>query len=105
MICAISKLNLDIIKLNKMENNKFEFKKGKFGDLITFKGKELSREDILYFLNESIEYSDLVSKAEQMKKENQIMIEGAKGHDSLAYYKGIDLGIDRIIRLIKRNYG
>jgi len=94
-----------------MENKKFEFKQGTYGDYITFNGKELSKDEILKILNDkqlnlgAVSSSCLVDMAEQMQKENQAMIKGAKGHDSLAYYKGIDLGIDRIIRLIKRNYG
>jgi len=70
----------------------------------------ISEGSLLYWLAEKqltipvVSSSYLVDMAEQMQKENQVMIKGAKGHDSLAYYKGIDLGIDRIIRLIKRNY-
>lgn len=91
--------------------NKFEFKQGAYGDYITFKGKELSRDEILQILNKNqqlciggVSCSALIEKAEQMKKENEAMINGAKGHDSLVYYKGIGLGIDRIVNLIKRHY-
>jgi len=91
--------------------NKFEFKQGVYGDYITFNGKELSKEEILQILNKNqqlriggVSSSALIDKAEQMQKENDLMISGAKGHDSLVYYKGIGLGIDRIIKLIKRHY-
>ena len=94
-----------------MKNNKFEFKQGTFGDYITYNGKELTREEILQILNKNkqlriggVSSSALIEKAEQMQKENDIMINGAKGHESLVYYKGIGLGIDRIIKLIKRHY-
>jgi len=48
-------------------------------------------------------HKDILIKSKQMKLENKEMINGAKGHKSIDYYKAIDLGIDRIIKLIERN--
>lgn len=93
-----------------IKRGKYEYKLGTYGDFITYNGRELTREEIIDKLNENeqlmlggVSCSDLLSKAKQFQKENEFMINGAKGHESLAYYKGISIGIDRIIKLIKRH--
>ena len=47
--------------------------------------------------------SALIVKAEQMQKENEFMLTAANEEDTLHYYKGIEIGINRIIKLIKRH--
>ena len=48
--------------------------------------------------------SALIDKAEMMQKENDQLIKDARGHWDKEYKKAIGIGIDRIIKLIKRHY-
>lgn len=93
-----------------IKRGKYEYKLGTYADFITYNGRELTREEIIDKLNENeqlmlggVSCSDLLSKAKQMQKENEFMVNRAKEYDSLTYYKGIATGIDTIIRLIKRH--
>jgi len=48
--------------------------------------------------------SALIGKAEQMQKENEQLTKDARGHWNKEYQRAIGIGIDRIIKLIKRHY-
>lgn len=48
--------------------------------------------------------SALIDKAEQMQKENRLLIIEAREYWDKEYKKAIGIGIDRIIKLIKRHY-
>lgn len=52
---------------------------------------------------DSVSISALIVKAEQMQKENEFMLTAANEEDTLNYYKGVGIGISRIIKLIKRH--
>lgn len=55
-------------------------------------------------LIQRVSSSALIDKAEQMQKENKYLVTEARGHWDKEYKKAIGIGIDRIIKLIKRHY-
>jgi hypothetical protein len=55
-------------------------------------------------LIQRVSSSALIGKAEMMQKENDQLIKDARGHWDKEYKKAIGIGIDRIIKLIKRHY-
>lgn len=53
--------------------------------------------------NIDVNHNLLLKRAEQMKLENEFLINEARGHWDKEYKRAIGIGIDRIIKLIKRN--
>lgn len=66
-------------------------------------GRELAEiKRIKQLIIDSVSISAFIVKAEQMQKENEHLIKDARGHWDKEYKKAIGIGIDRIIKLIKR---
>lgn len=73
-------------------------------DLDFEEGRELAEiKRIKQLIIDSVSISALIVKAEQMQKENEFMLAAANEEDTLHYYKGVKIGINRIIKLIKRH--
>lgn len=74
-------------------------------DLDFEEGRELAEiKRIKQLIIDSVSGSALIKKAETMQKENEHLINEARGHWDKEYEKAIGIGIDRITKLIKRHY-